>query len=102
MAPEIGLELRSGTCGGRKIPFENIGFAGIALISNCGRTAQKQETAKYLPPPGRGSLLYFVPGTHIEWLSNTELPVVITEGEKKTIALPTGESRSESPQVPSC
>src|SRR5262249_27349502 len=46
-----------------------------------------KEKNKYLAPPGRGNLLYFVPGTPPEWLEDTSIPVAITEGEKKTIAL---------------
>lgn len=49
-----------------------------------GRIKQK---GKYLSPPGRGNLLYFVPMTASEWLKDTNLPVCITEGEKKTLAL---------------
>lgn len=49
-----------------------------------GRIKQKR---KYLSPPGRGNLLYFVPMTGAEWLADTSLPVCITEGEKKTLAL---------------
>src|SRR5688572_30074282 len=49
-----------------------------------GRIKQK---GKYLSPPGRGNLLYFVPMTVGEWLKDTSLPVCITEGEKKTLAL---------------
>ncbi|HEV7376814.1 MAG TPA: DUF3854 domain-containing protein [Pyrinomonadaceae bacterium] len=46
-----------------------------------------KEKAKYLSPPGRGNLLYFVPMTDPDWLTDTNLPVCITEGEKKTLAL---------------
>lgn len=46
-----------------------------------------KEKGKYLSPPGRASLLYFVRGTPAEWLTDEKLPIVITEGEKKTIAL---------------
>jgi putative DNA primase/helicase len=42
---------------------------------------------RYLAPPGRGNLLYFPVGTDPAWLSNPQLPIVITEGEFKTIAL---------------
>jgi hypothetical protein len=42
---------------------------------------------KYLAPPGRGNLLYFPVGTDPAWLSDPCLPVVVTEGEFKTIAL---------------
>ncbi|HEX8173977.1 MAG TPA: DUF3854 domain-containing protein [Pyrinomonadaceae bacterium] len=43
--------------------------------------------AKYLSPPGKGNLLYFVPMTSSEWLTDSTLPICITEGEKKTLAL---------------
>jgi putative DNA primase/helicase len=46
-----------------------------------------KEKAKYLSPPGRGNLLYFVPMTDQTWLIDTKLPICITEGEKKTLAL---------------
>jgi putative DNA primase/helicase len=45
------------------------------------------EKAKYLAPPGRASMLYFVPGTLVELLKDVSLDIVITEGEKKTLAL---------------
>ena len=43
--------------------------------------------AKYLAEQGRGNLLYFVPGTPSEWLSEPSIPVLILEGEKKTLAV---------------
>lgn len=46
-----------------------------------------KEKAKYLSPPGRSNMLYFVPMTDPEWLTDASLPVCITEGEKKTLAL---------------
>lgn len=45
------------------------------------------EKNKYLAPPGRGNFLYYVPGTRAELLSHADVPIAITEGEKKTIAL---------------
>jgi hypothetical protein len=42
---------------------------------------------RYLSPPGRGNLVYFVPGTSAELLDDTDVPIVFTEGEKKGIAL---------------
>ena len=56
---------------------------------------------KYLSPPGRGNLLYFPVGTEPAALSDVNLPLVITEGEFKAIALdraarhglPAGEAR---------
>lgn len=46
-----------------------------------------KEVGKYLSPPGRGNKLYFVPGTCPKLLEDTEVPIVITEGEFKTQAL---------------
>lgn len=42
---------------------------------------------KYLSRLGRANMLYFVPGTRAEWLCDPTLPIVLTEGEKKCIAL---------------
>jgi len=46
-----------------------------------------REKNKYLGPPGRGSLLYVFPGTDPELLGDIRVPIAITEGAKKTIAL---------------
>ena len=46
-----------------------------------------KEKEKYLSPPGRSGQLYFVPGTAPDQLGNERLPIVLTEGEKKTLAL---------------
>jgi hypothetical protein len=46
-----------------------------------------KEKNKYLGPPGRGNLLYITPGTRPELLTDVGVPIVITEGAKKTIAL---------------
>jgi len=42
---------------------------------------------KYLAPPGRGNMLYFPPGTNPTWLTDASLPLLITEGEFKALAL---------------
>ncbi len=42
---------------------------------------------KYLSPPGRSNMLYLVPGAPEEMFPDVSLPVVITEGEFKTLAL---------------
>jgi predicted P-loop ATPase len=42
---------------------------------------------KYLSPPGRGNLVYFPPGVDVEILARVDMPVMITEGEFKTLAL---------------
>ncbi len=46
-----------------------------------------KERGKYLSPPGRRNLLYFIPGTHPAWLGDASLPIMLTEGEKKCLAL---------------
>ena len=42
---------------------------------------------KYLSPPGRSNMLYLPPGVSQSLLGDPMLPVVITEGEFKTLAL---------------
>ena len=42
---------------------------------------------KYLSPPGRSNMLYIVPGIDPTFTRDTSLPIVITEGEFKTLAL---------------
>src|SRR5215472_5289289 len=42
---------------------------------------------KYLSPPGRSNMLYFAPDVSEESLRDAALPIVITEGEFKTLAL---------------
>ena len=42
---------------------------------------------KYLSPPGRSNMLYLPPGVSQSFLRDPALPIVITEGEFKTLAL---------------
>ena len=42
---------------------------------------------KYLSPPGRSNMLYLAPGVGTSLLRDASLPIVITEGEFKTLAL---------------
>jgi len=42
---------------------------------------------KYLSPPGRSNMLYLVPGVDPAFMRDTSMPLVITEGEFKTLAL---------------
>jgi hypothetical protein len=46
-----------------------------------------KEQNKYIGPPGRGNLLYITPGTQSELLNDVRVPVAITEGAKKTLAV---------------
>ena len=52
-----------------------------------GTNGELRVKQKYLSPPGRGNMLYLPPGCDHIVLTNTELPLVITEGEFKTLAL---------------
>ena len=42
---------------------------------------------KYLSPPGRSNMLYLAPGVNQVLLRDASLPILITEGEFKTLAL---------------
>jgi predicted P-loop ATPase len=53
-------------------------------IDSHGRVKPKQ---KYLSPPGRGNMLYFAPGVTDAQLRDLTLPLILTEGEFKTLAL---------------
>ncbi|MBZ5577382.1 MAG: DUF3854 domain-containing protein [Acidobacteriia bacterium] len=48
---------------------------------------EAKPEGKYLGPPNGGNRLYVVPGTPVEYLTDLSLPVVLTEGEFKTMAL---------------
>jgi hypothetical protein len=52
-----------------------------------GSDGKPRERAKYLSPPGARPRLYFVPGTQPGALGDASLPILLTEGEKKTLAL---------------
>jgi hypothetical protein len=48
---------------------------------------EAKPEGKYLGAPGSGNRLYMVPATPVELLIDTSLPVTVTEGEFKTMAL---------------
>lgn len=48
---------------------------------------KQKPKAKYLSAAGRAPMLYIMPGTPPDALSDTSLPIIVTEGEKKAIAL---------------
>jgi hypothetical protein len=48
---------------------------------------KRRETGKYLWPTGRGNMVYFPPGLQPGLLKAVDTPVIITEGEFKTLAL---------------
>lgn len=51
------------------------------------RNGEVKEEQKYLSPPARGNMIYFPPAIAQHELFDPKLPVVITEGEKKALAL---------------
>jgi hypothetical protein len=50
-------------------------------------SGQLKVKQKYLSPPGRGNMLYLPPGCNPHLLGNVDLPLILTEGEFKTLAL---------------
>jgi len=86
---------RSGNCAGILIPYFRPGSDRVRdyrlrrdqpdLEYDSAGTLKPRR--KYLSPPGRSNMLYLVPGTAPSLLRNPELPILITEGEFKTIAL---------------
>ena len=51
------------------------------------KDGKPKERRKYLSPPGRRNMIYFVPGVSQELLKAVATPIIITEGEFKTLAL---------------
>ena len=51
------------------------------------KDGKPRERGKYLSPPGRKNMIYFAPGVSAELLKDVATPVIITEGEFKTLAL---------------
>ncbi len=55
----------------------------VELLPN----GEKKFKNKYLSPPNRENKFYFHPYTRPAWLDDVALPIVLTEGEKKALAL---------------
>ena len=51
------------------------------------RDGKLKEHGKYLSPRGRGNMIYFIPGISPKLLATVDLPVIVPEGEFKTLAL---------------
>jgi hypothetical protein len=51
------------------------------------KEGKRKERGKYLSPPGRANMVYFVPGLPPELLQDVGTLVILTEGEFKTLAL---------------
>src|SRR5438094_2264755 len=57
---------------------------------------------KYISPPGYGNILYFHPATSVSSLTDIQLPLVLLEGQKKTLAVfrMAWEAKSETSEAP--
>lgn len=81
-------------CGGIAFPYRLPGESAIRLQrvrrdnpeTERGLDGNVKTVAKYLCPAGSQNLLYFPPGVHPDLLLDVSVPVVIVEGEKKTLA----------------
>jgi len=51
------------------------------------KDGKPKERGKYMSPPGRSNMGYFVPGISQDLLQDVSIPVIVTEGEFKTLAL---------------
>jgi P4 family phage/plasmid primase-like protien len=51
------------------------------------KDGKPKERGKYLSPPGRKNMIYFVPGTSQDLVKAVATPIIVTEGEFKTLAL---------------
>ena len=51
------------------------------------KDGKPKERGKYLSPPGRKNMIYFVPGISPDLVKAIATPVIVTEGEFKTLAL---------------
>ena len=84
----------NGTYSGVLIPYRWPGIGGIREYRLRRdqpdfeyRNGVRKEVGKYLGPPGRPSLVYLPPDIGSELLSATDCPLLIVEGEFKTLAL---------------
>ncbi len=86
---------KNGNCAGIVIPYFSPGSDHVREYrlrrdqpefeyDSAGNLKPRQ---KYLSPPGRPNMLYFAPGCPSSLLQDSFQPVVITEGEFKTLAL---------------
>jgi hypothetical protein len=85
---------KTGDCAGVIIPYvlpgENSAVEYRLRVDNPEleyRGGKVREARKYLQPPGRPNRLYFPPGLPVGALADPALPLIITEGEFKGLAL---------------
>lgn len=107
LADRAGLRRVDSLTGGEMICRKNGNYAGILIpyfhpssdrvreyrlrrdqpdfeYDSTGNLKQRQ---KYLSPPGRSNMLYLAPGVSQLFRRDASLPIMITEGEFKTLAL---------------
>lgn len=93
-----GLQLmgkKKGDFSGLLIPYLHVGTNNVREYRlrrdnpeyEYNSAGKLKPVAKYVSPPGRGNMVYLPPGATRADLANENLPVVITEGEFKTLAL---------------
>ncbi len=51
------------------------------------KDGKPKERGKYMSPPGRRNMIYFVPGISQDLVKAVATPVIVTEGEFKTLAV---------------
>jgi predicted P-loop ATPase len=91
----VGQPPRTGDYAGMAIPYLWPGDNHVSLYRlrrdhpdmEQGRDGKLKPRRKYLNAPGATNRLYIAPQTGLEQLGDATLPVVITEGEFKTLAL---------------
>ena len=85
---------KSGNYAGIAIPF--VHPIGRHIVETCIRRdepdieihhGKKKEVGKYILPPGSKNRIYFPPGVAAELLIAPDVPLIITEGQFKTLAL---------------
>jgi hypothetical protein len=65
----------------------NTGCGAIIQIFEADVNGELRVKQKYLSPPWRGNMLYLPPACDPALLRKPELPLIVTEGEFKTLAL---------------
>ena len=104
---EATVGRKGGDCAGILIPYFQPGSDRVREFRlrrdhpelEYDASGNLKERNKYLSPPGRSNMLYMVPGTEAKVLQDSALPVIITEGEFKTLAL-CRAAEHRSPQAP--